>query len=169
MKSEPTKVYWDSCVFIDYIDQQQNPERIPDILAVWEAARVGDVTIYTSMVSIVEVAYFVEEKANGMQPKTEADLDALWFGSAVIMSDLGPLVATEARRLVRRSIGESYKLPPMDAIHLATAVRVGASVFHTYDGPLTKYSSYIAMPVEAPSAAAPFLSDGSGSVAWPHA
>ena len=167
MKSDPPKVYWDSCVFIDYIDQQQNPDRILNILAVWEAARNRDVTIHTSMVSIVEVAYFVEEKTRGMKPESETKLDALWFGSPVIMSEVSPLVARDARGLVRRSIQDQQKMAPMDAVHLATAKRLGVGVVHTYDGSLTKYSSYIGVPIEEPSAAAPFLSNGSGSVAWP--
>lgn len=145
-------------MFIDYIDQQQNPKRIPHILAVWEAARKGLVTIYTSIASIVEVIYFLEEKASGtMNPDSEERIDALWYGGQVILSEVSPLVARDARAIIRRSIQDNQKVRPVDALHLSTAQRLGVSSLHTYDEPLFKYAPYIGMPIEPPSADAPFL------------
>ena len=45
----------------------------------------------------------------------------------------------------------------MDAIHLATARRLGVQEFHTYDEKLLKYQGDLGFPIREPIAAAPEL------------
>ncbi len=56
----PERVYWDACVFLSYINGEQ--ERLPVIDALLEESRSGKIEIITSTVSLAEVAFAEEER-----------------------------------------------------------------------------------------------------------
>jgi predicted nucleic acid-binding protein len=68
-----------------------------------------------------------------------------------------PLVAHEARALIRQALPKGWSIKPADAIHLATARRVGATAFHTCDEGLTKFKKLVGFPIEPPLAEQPEL------------
>jgi predicted nucleic acid-binding protein len=64
----------------------------------------------------------------------------LWLATlAVEVVEFHRLIARDARDLVREVKFDSEKrLKPPDAIHLATATRMNAEEFHTFDSDLLK-------------------------------
>lgn len=158
MPNKGDTVYWDSNVFLSYING--HAARLPVIDAVLEESQRGDLTIITSTISLTEVAFAEMEKQNRvLEPAQEQAIDALFSDREVVtLIDFHELVAREARRLLRLAVEAGRKLTPMDAIHLATAIRQNADVLHTYDGPLTKIGRELfGFRVEEPTSQNPKL------------
>ncbi len=133
------RYYWDACVFISYIDEQAG--RLDDIDALLGEARRGEVEIVTSAVSITEVAFgSIERDRNALLPEIQARINGLWLPSSPVkLAEVSKLVVEDARELMRDAIARGTKRPkPMDAIHVSTALRLEADIFHTYDGDLRK-------------------------------
>jgi predicted nucleic acid-binding protein len=137
MPEEPTRIYWDACVFLHYIEGTEQWLPILDAL-LEQASESSDLVIYTSTLSITEVAFAKAEKDNkALDPDIELAIDALWNDrSAIRLVEFSEIIAQSARNLLRRSIEVGRKLKPMDAIHLATASNRRVSQFHTTDEPL---------------------------------
>ena len=156
MPNRGDTVYWDSCVFLSYING--HPTRLPVIDALLEESQRGDFTIITSTISLTEVAYAEIEKQNrALEPAQERAIDALFSDREVVtVIEFHELVAREARSLLRRAVEAGRKLSPMDSIHLATAIHQDADVLHTYDEPLTKVGrEFFGFPVEEPTSQNP--------------
>jgi predicted nucleic acid-binding protein len=74
------------------------------------------------------------------------------------MADFHIGVAEEARSLMRHAIGQSWRLKPGDAIHLATAVDVGAEALITYNlSDFQRWAPIIGLRIESPRASQPEL------------
>src|SRR5262245_60902861 len=122
MSDEPKRIYWDACVFLDYIEGA--PEWMPILEALLEqASETEELMIYTSTVSITEVAFAKAEKdGRALDPTIEAEIDALWNDrSAVKLVEFNEIIARGARRLLRHAVEQGRQLKPLDAIHLAKA------------------------------------------------
>jgi predicted nucleic acid-binding protein len=65
----------------------------------------------------------------------------------VTLVEFFPLVALDARSLIRRAMTRDWSLQPADAIHLATAKRLSVSAIHSYDGGWPKYSPDTGCPI----------------------
>ena len=146
------RYYWDSCVFLSYVEA--TPGRVGDIESLLEDAEAGRCDIYTSVLSVSEVAFVEAEKlTRTLDPAIEASIDALWtLPSPVKVVEVFRPIVDEARRLVRASMQQSLRLKPMDALHLATAHRLNVDVVHTYDGPMQANAGLITIPVRPPVA-----------------
>jgi predicted nucleic acid-binding protein len=134
MSGDPERVYFDANVFLSLIDNEA--ARVPTISGLIEECKLDGVEIVTSALSITEVAFAAaEQKASELSPAELAKINALWEpGSPFIVAELHQLVASDARDVIRESMIEtSHTLKPADAIHLATALRVGATHFYTFD------------------------------------
>jgi len=120
----PTKVYWDSCCFIDLL--QRTPTRIPALDELVRQAQRGDLVIMTSALSIAETCKLPQ---SGMLPDAQARKILDFFDNAYIqIRSVDRAVAVRANEISRK-----YGLRPADAIHAATALLVNAEVLHTYD------------------------------------
>lgn len=162
MPDRGPRIYWDANVFLHYIEG--TPASLPTLDAILHAASTtGRPTIYTSTVSIAEVAYHAEEKARlALDPAVQEALDALWADrSAIQLVETTRLDTMAARDLQRWSIAQGWGgLKPMDAIHLATARRMGVTEFHTYEETkLDKYGPEIGCTVVRPYTTQPMLPD----------
>lgn len=145
MSSEeaPRPFYWDACCFLSLIENE--PGRGPILAALMEACQNGELDILTSFLTVTEVAFAKAEKdQRALDQAVEERIDALWFPpSRVRLEDVHQVVTFDARQLLRKSMIEKRKLKPVDAIHLATALRRGAKEFHTYDAEVLALNGFV--------------------------
>ena len=141
MPDDPRMVYWDSCIFLHYIEGTKEWMPILDSL-IDEASTTGELVIVTSTVSITEVAFAkVEKSGRALDPAVEADIDGLWADrSAIRLVEFDQVIARAGRTLLRRAIEIGRSLKPMDAIHLATAELMQVAELHTTDDTLKTWN-----------------------------
>ena len=122
--ADKPKVYWEASPFCAIINDEAGRSHI--CLALLEAARQGDIELYTSTFTLIEVF-----KAPATSSEQEAeDVIQKFFRNTWIRKQVPDwFVAIEARRLQRRF----PHLDGRDATHLATAVYLGVDYLHTYD------------------------------------
>ena len=73
-----TAIYWDANVFLSYVNGM--PEHLPTLDALLESsASGGGIRIYTSTLSVAEVAFAASEQKQGTLDSTmEQKIDGLW-------------------------------------------------------------------------------------------
>jgi predicted nucleic acid-binding protein len=150
MPSETGYIYFDACVFLEYLNNTPGrADVIADLLAQLER---GKDKVLTSVLSRVEVAYIDEESRRGqLDPKVEARIEGLWSDSSVMeIVEVNTEITLLARQMLRAALQRGWKLKPLDAIHLATAKWSGACEFHTYDASLLKYDAVIGCKICEP-------------------
>lgn len=157
MPNAARMIYWDSCVFLHYIEGTTRWLPILDTL-LDDASNTDDLIILTSTLSITEVAFAKTEKSNKLlDPGVEAAIDALWDDRSVIrLVEYDQIIAREARTLLRRSTMTGRSLKPADAIHLTTAQAMNVTDFHTTEDKL-KHWNDLGFPVRDPWTAQPRL------------
>ena len=152
MPSQRQRIYWDADVWLSYINGEN--ERLPvlDALLANSSSPKGNIEIYTSEISEVEVAFAKSEQDNkALDPDIEKQIDELWADrDALKLVEYHEAIGKEARAIIRLAIEKAWQLKPMDAIHLATAKRHQVAEFHTYDKRLLKYSNDIGFPIVIP-------------------
>ena len=79
MPRNPSFFYWDSCVFLSYINGIQ--DRLQQIEDVWiEIAEDDEKRIVTSAISVAEVACLTSEKEQSrLDPNVETSINAMWY------------------------------------------------------------------------------------------
>jgi len=128
VKAKDSRVYWDSCVFIDRIEAI-NKDRIDTLRAMTEAAEGGSLDIFASALVLAEV---VKLSGLGLENAEKEQLILDFFENDYIsVRNVDHRVSEIARRVVR-----DHKLKPPDAIHVATALLSKVDVLQTYDEPL---------------------------------
>jgi predicted nucleic acid-binding protein len=130
MPSEPGSIYLDANVLLAYVGGEEN--RVEVVEQILSDAAEGKVSLVTSTLSIVEVAYAAGEVAIDGGEETEDAIDALWTpASPILLVEPSVAVMRRARGLLRQAKAMSRSLKPADAVHLATAATapgVGALV-----------------------------------------
>ena len=139
---KPERLYWDSCVFLSYVEREAR--RLPDIEALLGRANNGDVEIVTSVATITEVAYAATERQQrALDLAVEQEIDKLWTPpSPIRLVEFHQLIAMEARSLVRFAMERTLQLKPYDAIHLSTAKYMRADRLETYDDKLQTFTGW---------------------------
>lgn len=139
MPESPARIYWDANVFLSYINGSP-AERLPVLDALLDSASAGEIEIVTSAISIAEVAFArIEQTKRALDPDVEAAIDSLWSDRRTVkLADVHELIAREARTVMRSAVARGWSLKPLDAIHLASARRLGVAQFHTYDRQLVR-------------------------------
>jgi len=142
-------LYWDSNLFLAYVEQE--PRRVEAIEAVRTDASRGRVRIYTAAVSVTEVAFAgIERTAGILDARVARTIAALWADPTIQVVDVTVPIALAARDLIRRSLVDGPRLKPVDAIHLAAAITVGAAAFHTFDMALHRHSDRYGFSISEP-------------------
>jgi predicted nucleic acid-binding protein len=142
--------YWDSCIFVSYIEK--DGARFADLDAILDEARRGDVEIVTSVASIAEVAFTEAERLRrALDPAEEQRIDSLWTPpSPVRLVEFHKLIAEEARTLIRVGITHGWQLKPYDALHLSTAKFMQVDRLETYDAKLLKFTAEVGCAIGEP-------------------
>jgi len=151
-------IYLDACVFLSYINEYAG--RASQVEALLIEGRKWDTDLFTSVLSTVEVAFGAMEQANAaLDDETQGRIDAFWLpGSPVHLVEFYRLIGDDARSLMRLAITRGWSLKGMDAIHLATARRVEATEFATYDVTrLKKYEEDVGFAILEPEPRQPLL------------
>ena len=139
-------VYMDSCCFIDLAKTSLSVPTIatrePHIYycrKFLDAARASDVILYTSTMTTIECVVITDSSKPGSPPVEDDGVKALF--RAMLMSTKSgvmpviptPLI-TETARDLRWNHDVTCK--PMDALHIATALRMKCTHFFTTDSKL---------------------------------
>lgn len=149
MPEAERRVYWDSSVFLSYINAI--PDRMPDIETLLDEAQKGNLSIVTSTLTIVEVAYGAAEKAGGkLDDAVDRKISSLW-NPPIGLLEFHTMLAEESRRLMRKAVEQGWKLTPLDAVHLASALRHSVLEFHTYDETLLKHGGGLGLKPSQPT------------------
>ncbi len=164
MADSPRLIYWDSCVIIAYLNGDSNYDlKVLDAILDEVAESKGKIKIVSSIFGKVEVVFDATEKTtNTLSPDAEKKIDDFWRDDSVIeVVELHDGIVKAARTLIRESIPNGWRtLEKGDALHLATAMWVGVSEFHTYDlSHLARYESALGFKICAPYAQQPRLVD----------
>lgn len=154
MLPEPRRYYWDSCVFLSYINGV--PDRLPtiDVLLAESANPDEEREIVTSTYTITEVAFALHEKAQAaLDSAAEDKIDSLWTDRyAVKLIDFHEGIARDARTLIRGTVESGLSLKPGDAVQLASARALRVAEFHTYSKDLPRFASLTGLPIMEPYA-----------------
>lgn len=155
--SESEYLYWDADVLLAFINEEKG--RVEHIRALLTDADNGLVSIYTSTLSVTEVAFAAHEKAQGaLDAAADEAISELWQPNSPIKRvDFHLAIAQRSRDLIREAVARQWKpFKPPDAIHLATAEGIGAAKFHTYNlADFERWAPVIGMTVENPTSANP--------------
>ena len=148
MPENPRVICWDSSAFLSYVNEV--PDRIQTLETLLESSASGEIELYTSAISHVEVAFGASEQLRGrLDLEIERRIDSLWADPNVVVTvEYQSLIGRVARDMMREAITGGWSLKPLDAIHLATAQWLSDSgtevdEFQTYDGSLSRYSSIV--------------------------
>ena len=130
MADPPKKVYWDSCAWIGFINEE--PDKITPLRAIWDEASRGQIVIWTSTYSYLEVMRSPPKFGEAYPPEEEdGRVFSMFEQSHVNRAAVDVEIAKLARRLKREHHPTLSKRP--DAIHLATAVFHNVDELHTWD------------------------------------
>lgn len=122
---KPRRIYWDSTVYIHRI--QQTPDRIDVLNAISDAAEAGSIVFLASTLVLAEVAKTGQIAGKDEEEKVKKLAD-LWENEFFVIQGVDRAIALKAAEYVR-----NFGLKPSDAIHVATALALGANELQTYD------------------------------------
>lgn len=120
-----TRVCWDSCVIIDYI--QKTDGRYDILREIVDQARSGEVVLVVSALACAEV--YKIDKDKPLSADDERKIKDFFENEYVSVRNVTRFIGMHAAKIARE-----HGLPPPDAIHVATALKYKCSVLHTYDG-----------------------------------
>ena len=137
MPETPERIYWDSCLFLAYVNEE--PGRVDVVSDLLASSSTGELTVYTSDLSRVEVAFAtLEREQKVLSRDIEARIDRLWEGEVAMTVEFNAAIARLARSFIRQAVTVGRSLKPYDATHLATAQwlsdnGIHIDQFHTFE------------------------------------
>jgi len=131
-------IYWDANPFCAIFNNEG--ARVKPCKEILSAAERGELKIVTSSITLAEVIRIKGE--TGISPGKESVLYDYFQNDFIVFVNVEWFVGTHARKLMH----QFPSLKPMDAIHLATALRGKVEEMHTYDGDLIELSQKVGVP-----------------------
>jgi predicted nucleic acid-binding protein len=133
MRTKP-KYYWDACIFLAWLQDERPPRRKPGemegLAEIVDEVERGDAVVVTSALTQTEVlsADFTEEQ------KTR--FDRAFQRPSCVVVNVDQRIARLASEIRDRFRGEGKRIQTPDAVHMASALIVGADALHTFDDKL---------------------------------
>src|SRR5690349_19556396 len=114
MPGKPQLIYWDSCVFLSYIDADKDRIDVLDAILDDIHRSNGAKKIVTSILTKTEVTASAQERATKiLLPEVEQKIDALWNDDSVVgIIELHEGIAIRARTLIRKAFEQGWSLKP---------------------------------------------------------
>ena len=143
--SQNKRIHLDSSVYIAFqkgetIPAHNNLSRVYVAKLIFDGAEAGEVSLFTSTVSLVEV-----QRGQNVTQESEssisAKIDALFSRSSTQFVETDRDVAISARQIAVR-----YGIRTMDAIQVASALRVGCHEAFFWDGTIVRKFSNAPLP-----------------------
>jgi len=132
------KRYWDSTVTIAYLNDED--KRAPICKAILDSAERGETQIFISALTIAETLKYGRAKPIGKE-KREKVIE-FFQRDYITVVNVDRWIAGQAQELYWEN-----NIPPKDAIHVATALKVKVDVMETYDeDDLIKHSGKVGSP-----------------------
>lgn len=129
--------YWDSNAFLGWLNDEK--DKAAQCEAVLDAAEEGRLEIVTSALTLTEV---IRKKGQKPIPReSEQKIRDFFEQPWIIVREVDRFVAERARDLIW-----THGLKGPDAIHLATALRLGLTVMDTYDEKLVALDGKLGNP-----------------------
>lgn len=131
-------IYWDACCCLKWINQEKGCEKLKGLL---DKAKKGEIEIRTSALSYVEV--FLNKDKERVDEAKSFEIPKFFKEHYVVIINIDLPISKLARLIYF-----NYKIDQnTDAVHLASAVFDGISVFHTYNEHLLKKDKMIVDPL----------------------
>ena len=124
-KSNVPVVYWDSCVFIEWIEKK-NPDRVKLIDPLVSMAQNDEIKIITSVIAEAEVQKWPEEGISNQE--TNRRIADFFKNPWINRRSVDTRVVSVVRQI---RLINNLKL--WDAIHVATALISEVTALHTFD------------------------------------
>lgn len=145
------KLYFDTCCFVDMLQHKTGisakPERAAHVFYLrkfLELARANGALVYTSLLTVAECQFVLDEKNKSNLKKVFTDEVKRLIDGMLLSGKSGVLSAQATPHIVRASRDlrwvHSANFEPMDALHIATAINLGCSHFITTDAKLVAES-----------------------------
>ncbi len=131
MGSGENIIYWDSAVFIAFFSQEttRTKEELAGIDQVVEAFDKGTCILATSMITKAELL------PTKLGKEAYEKLSGLWKRKGFQPMEITESIIDLANEIRSFYAAKHGKVPPTpDSIHLASAIKAKADVFHTFDG-----------------------------------
>jgi predicted nucleic acid-binding protein len=121
-------VYWDSCVWLTLIKEEQGYETCEYVI---QEAKKGKIQIWTSSLTLAKVYKFKTDSATKeLEEAKDAAFEDYISQYYVTEVQVDHDIGVKARRLCRQ---HDFLKKPTDGIHLASALRENLEEFHTTD------------------------------------
>jgi predicted nucleic acid-binding protein len=133
----PQLRYWDSCCFIAWLAKEE--DRVDECQGVVRAAEAGRLQIVTSSLTIAEVVKLKHHRV--IPPEVGHAVRKFFRQPYILIRELDRFLAEEAQALVW-----DQGINPKDAVHVATAMRVGVVQLDTFDRALIAKSRELGSP-----------------------
>lgn len=122
MTTKPKIICWDANCFIALFNKELG--RVDICNAIVEAAKHGELRLYTSFLTICECAKIKDEYAS----EAEVIITGFFKHRYII-----PVAIDDKVSRITRSLVREHKLDVKDAVHLATAISIKADELQTWD------------------------------------
>lgn len=137
--ADPKLIYWDADACLAYLLPEIEDDRLFRCEATLAQAKAGHIRIVTSTLTLAEVIYL--KGSPHLPPEQDEIIRNFFLHEFIVIHDVDRKIAEAARQLVWKRL-----IKPRDAIHVATAIKVGAAVLETFDQPLITRSGTVGDP-----------------------
>lgn len=126
------RVYWDSCAWLGLINAEE--DKVDGCQYFMQEAIRKNIEILVSTVTLAEVFKTrCSEPYRMLSEEKDITFEDFFDQDFIVKASVDEDIAKRARGLLRYYSIHGLK-KPMDAIHLATALKFNASEMHTFDG-----------------------------------